>query len=148
MKVVNEIIQEVKRFKSIDEFEIFYDKNREEMDKHTTQYLNRVYKICTPDGTTYRITKRNCVKESGKPIKGDIYLKKVAEVKSQENPLENIVREIQDNNENLTKEITDMNLKIKTLQNIQSGIQKQILEMTNTLNQLANVVNQITGNAP
>ena len=58
LKVINEITEEVKNFKSIEEFNLYYQKHKDEMNEQTTQYLNRVYKIVTPEGTTYRITKK------------------------------------------------------------------------------------------
>ena len=76
LKVINEIRDELKIFKTVEEFDIYYSKHKDEMNNHTTQYLNRVYKIDTNDGE-YRITKKNCKKVDGKITDGDIYLKKV-----------------------------------------------------------------------
>ena len=76
LKVINEIRDETKIFKTVEEFDIYYSKHKDEMNTHTTQYLNRVYKIDTNDGE-YRITKKNCKKVDGKITDGDIYLKKV-----------------------------------------------------------------------
>ena len=76
LKVINEIRDETKIFKTVEEFDIYYSKHKDEMNNHTTQYLNRVYKIDTNDGE-YRITKKNCKKVDGKITDGDIYLKKV-----------------------------------------------------------------------
>ena len=76
LKVINEIRDETKIFKTVEEFDIYYSKHKDEMNNHTTQYLNRVYKIDTNDGE-YRITKKNCKKVDGKITDGEIYLKKV-----------------------------------------------------------------------
>lgn len=76
LKVINEIRDETKIFKTVEEFDIYYSKHKDEMNTHTTQYLNKVYKIDTNDGE-YRITKKNCKKVDGKITDGDIYLKKV-----------------------------------------------------------------------
>lgn len=76
LKVINEIRDETKIFKTVEEFDIYYSKHKNEMNTHTTQYLNKVYKIDTNDGE-YRITKKNCKKVDGKITDGDIYLKKV-----------------------------------------------------------------------
>lgn len=65
LKVINEIRDETKIFKTVEEFDIYYSKHKDEMNTHTTQYLNRVYKIDTNDGE-YRITKKNCKKVDGK----------------------------------------------------------------------------------
>lgn len=72
LEVINEITEETKNFKSIEEFNLFYQKHKDEMNGRTTQYLNRVYKIITPDGVEYRITKKNCSKEGNKRV-GVIY---------------------------------------------------------------------------
>lgn len=77
LKVINEITTEIKNFKSIEEFNLYYQKHKDDMNNQTTQYLNRVYKIVTPDGVEYRITKKNCQKEGTKRVGGDIFLKKV-----------------------------------------------------------------------
>lgn len=76
LEVINEITEETKNFKSIEEFNLFYQKHKDEMNGRTTQYLNRVYKIITPDGVEYRITKKNCSKEGNKRVGGDIFHKK------------------------------------------------------------------------
>lgn len=77
LKVINEITDEVKYFKSIEEFNLFYQKHKDDMNDQTTQYLNRVYKIITPEGMEYRITKKNCSKSGNRRVGGDIFLKKV-----------------------------------------------------------------------
>ena len=76
LKLINVIPDELKAFKAVEEFDIYYSKHKDEMSAHTTQYLNRVYKIDTNDGE-YRITKKNCKKVDGKITDGEIYLKKV-----------------------------------------------------------------------
>ena len=48
-----------------------------EINNQATQYLNRVYKIVTPDGVEYRITKKNCSKEGTKRVGGDVFQKNV-----------------------------------------------------------------------
>lgn len=55
----NEIRDEIKMFRSIEEFDLYYQKNKEAMDKLTTNYLNKIYKIELPNGAVYRITKKN-----------------------------------------------------------------------------------------
>ena len=61
LKVIEPIKNYIKEFKTIDEFNLWYSKNKEEVDALTTHKLNKMYKI---DG--YRITK----------IKGVLMLKK------------------------------------------------------------------------
>ena len=65
MKVINEVQEETKSFKSIIEFDAYYRDHKEEMEKQTTQLLNKLYKIEVPDGSVYRITKKNCNKVDG-----------------------------------------------------------------------------------
>ena len=60
VKIINENRNEVKVFKSLEEFDLFYQKNIDQMKSQTTNYLNKIYKIVTNDGNEYRITKRNC----------------------------------------------------------------------------------------
>lgn len=76
LKVINEIRDEVKTFNTVEQFDSYYRIHKDDMNTHTTQYLNRVFKINTPDGE-YRITKKNCVKVDGKLTQGEIYLKKI-----------------------------------------------------------------------
>lgn len=64
LKVIEPIKNYLKEFKTVDEFNLWYSKNKEEVDKLTTHKLNKMYKI---DG--YRITK----------IKGVLMLKKWVE---------------------------------------------------------------------
>ena len=61
LKVIEPIKNYIKEFKTVDEFNLWYSKNKEEVDALTTHKLNKMYKI---DG--YRITK----------IKGVLMLKK------------------------------------------------------------------------
>lgn len=64
----------LKVFNSVDEFNLYYTKNKEEMDNSTTQKLNKMYKI-----TGYRITKKDTRDKDGKLQKGIICLKKIKE---------------------------------------------------------------------
>lgn len=62
LKIIEKIEKPLKYFNSVEEFNIYLNKNKEQLDKETTQRLNKEYHI---EG--YRITK----------IKGEICLKKV-----------------------------------------------------------------------
>ena len=154
LKVINEITDEIKYFKSIDEFDIYYQKHKEEMNKQTTQLLNRIYKIKTPDNVEYRITKKNCRKEDGKMVYGDVYLRKICS-KIDENPFEHELRDLHDEIKKCNDKInalfdehdSNINIRIKSLQQAQSVLEKKIIEITSTLNQFVQVVNQLTGNA-
>ena len=61
LKVIEPIKNYIKEFKTVDEFNLWYSKNKEEVDSLTTHKLNKMYHI---EG--YRITK----------IKGVLMLKK------------------------------------------------------------------------
>ena len=148
LKVINEITTEIKNFKSIEEFNLYYQKHKDDMNNQTTQYLNRVYKIVTPDGVEYRITKKNCQKEGTKRVGGDIFLKKVVktnELKELEQDvikadIENLKSMFSQNLSTFDNEIKDLKqsyeLKFTTLD-------KKIAELTNTVNQIAKYINQL-----
>ena len=61
LKVIEPIKNYLKEFKTVDEFNLWYSKNKEEVDALTTHKLNKMYHI-----DNYRITK----------IKGVLMLKK------------------------------------------------------------------------
>ena len=69
LKIIGPIKTPLKEFDSPDEFNIYYHKHKEDMDKETTHSLNKKFKI---DG--FRITK----------IKGVLCLKKDRNVKPEE----------------------------------------------------------------
>ena len=83
LKVIEPIKNYIKEFKTIDEFNLWYSKNKEEVDALTTHKLNKMYKI---DG--YRITK----------IKGVLMLKKWVDKEEKE----------EQSNEELRKEIDEI----------------------------------------
>ena len=69
LKIIGPIKSPLKEFDSVDEFNIYYHKHKEEMDTETTHSLNKKFKI-----NGYRITK----------IKGVLCLKKDRIVKPEE----------------------------------------------------------------
>ena len=69
LKIIGPIKSPLKEFDSVDEFNIYYHKHKEEMDTETTHSLNKKFKI-----NGYRITK----------IKGVLCLKKDRVVKPDE----------------------------------------------------------------
>ena len=154
LKVINEITEEVKNFKSIEEFNLYYQKHKDEMNEQTTQYLNRVYKIVTPEGTTYRITKKNCSKNGTRRIGGDIFLKKVVNVtdlrelendviKADIESLRNDFSRISTQNSDFTQSIQasiDANTQKYELKF--TAIDKKLVELTNTVNQIAKYINE------
>lgn len=150
LKVINEITDEIKNFKSIEEFNLFYQKHKDEMNNQTTQYLNRVYKIMTPDGVEYRITKKNCSKEGTKRVGGDVFLRKI----NKTNDLKELENEILKTDfENLKGELNgEINVCKQSITEIEKSVEKRIgdinkkiNELTNTVNQIAHIVNQLSG---
>ena len=100
VKIINENRNEVKVFKSLEEFDLFYQKNIDQMKSQTTNYLNKIYKIVTNDGNEYRITKRNC--KDGNRCSGDIYLKKIGNTTTKALENDNITADI-----NMLRETVD-----------------------------------------
>ena len=172
LKVINEITTEIKNFKSIEEFNLYYQKHKDDMNNQTTQYLNRVYKIVTPDGVEYRITKKNCQKEGTKRVGGDIFLKKVVKtnelkeleqdvIKAEQQLLNNRCSELRLKVSGLEESVAHdiENLKSMFSQNLSTfdneikdlkqsyelkftALDKKIAELTNTVNQIAKYINQ------
>ena len=160
LKVINEITDEIKNFRSIEEFNLFYQKHKDEVNSRTTQYLNRVYKIVTPEGVEYRITRKNCSKEGNKRVGGDVFLRKVVktnELREIENEimktdLENLKEEISQSSSSLRSEINEQHDHFtEIIQELSqrlsvyiSETNKKITELTYTVNHIANVVNQLS----
>ena len=69
LKILEPIKNYLKEFNTPEEFNVFYSKNKEELDKNTTHKLNKMYHIIG-----YRITK----------IKGELMLKKWTEKEEKE----------------------------------------------------------------
>ena len=117
-------------FKSIEEFDLYYQKNKETMDKLTTYHLNKIFKIELPNGTVYRITKKNCGVGKGKATSGDIFLKKVVQ-KTEEQHLWEIA------NENIKIEISELKQINIDLQNKLQSVESKLDKITETVNILA-----------
>ena len=84
IKVIEPISKHTKEFDTVDEFNLYYNKNKEEMDKLTTHKLNKLYLI-----KGYRITR----------IKNVLSLKKMKQNSQSEidlgNELDELKKEIQ-----------------------------------------------------
>ena len=108
LKIINSNEDDIKRFKSVDEFNLFYHTNKEMMDTKTTQWLNKNYSIITDNGDIYRITKLNTRDNEGKRQQGQICLKKV---KNNEKMTDKINEKMTDNSNELINEkmIDDIN---------------------------------------
>lgn len=112
LKIIGSVKLESKHFKSVDEFNMYYMKNKDELEEMTTQKLNKLFII---DG--YKITKTGTRDETGKRVKGSICLKKI-------------------NEENLTVE--EINLKFE---NKIHELETKIKILTNTVNKLIERIN-------
>lgn len=145
LKVINEITTEIKNFKSIEEFNLYYQKHKDDMNNQTTQYLNRVYKIVTPEGVEYRITRKNCSKEGTKRIGGDIFLKKVVKTNDLKELQEDILKvDIENLRNELTNKVNSEQYKqdLDSLNNHMNEIDKKINELKTTVNQIVKHINQ------
>ena len=82
IKVIEPISKHTKEFDTVDEFNLYYNKNKEEMDKLTTHKLNKLYLI-----KGYRITR----------IKNVLSLKKMKQNSQYDidNELDELKKEIQ-----------------------------------------------------
>lgn len=134
LSIINEIREQVKQFNSLEEFDLFYQKHKDEMNARTTQYLNKVYKIKCADGSEYRITKKNCVKQDNKISGGDIYLKKV------------VSKKIDDNNSitdlmyaNIQADITNLRAELDNVRNELNHVLDSIKSLTDTANEVCNI---------
>lgn len=135
IQIINEIRDEIKVFKSIEEFNLYYQKYKDSMEKLTTYHLNKIFKIELPDGTVYRITKKNCGTGKGKTLSGDIFLKKIVQQKDDSN------------NEQPLWEIALESVKMEIAEQKQSivDIKNRLEKIAETVNILAKVVNTIQG---
>lgn len=114
VKVIEPIKQYIKEFHSPEEFNVWYMKNKDEVDQTTTHKLNKMYKI---DG--YRITK----------IQGTLMLKKERVKKS-------ITSDIDEKqNLELNPELHELKTEVQTLKEAYS-------EIMNKVNQLIELVNK------
>ena len=70
LKIIGKQQTNSKHFNSVDEFNLYYVKHKEELEQMTTQKLNKSFQI---EG--FRITKTNTRDNTGKRVKGEICLK-------------------------------------------------------------------------
>lgn len=106
LKIIEPIQTNLINFKTTDEFNIYYNKHKKEMNDMTTQKLNKQYKI---EG--YRITKIGTRDINGKRQIGNICLKKIYQSKDKNNYQE----QIDEINERITKLTDALNSIIKAL---------------------------------
>ncbi len=154
LKVINSNENEMKEFKSLEEFDLFYQKRKDELNNKTTQWLNKTFSIITNDGERYRITKIGTRDKNGKRQPGEIYLKKVVkkheEVPINGNDRENLVELSDLNNlrDELMGEIDSIKTvnhklisRIKDLTDKNNKLQSQIEEMSKVLKQIVQAYN-------
>ena len=123
LKVIEPIKNYLKEFKTVDEFNLWYSKNKDEVDKLTTHKLNKMYKI---DG--YRITK----------IKGVLMLKKWEGIDEKSTGISNI------------KEL-ESNLKTAELENFVRSktllLESEIKEIKETVNKIITFIQETTSSS-
>ena len=108
IKIIEPIKKCIKTFKTTDEFNLWYIKNKNEIDSLTTHKLNKLYHI---EG--YRITK----------IKGELKLKKVNE-KIKEDKFNEYHEEI----DNIKNDIQKIKSTIKEIINYVNDMNNQIIK--------------------
>lgn len=123
VQILNEIRDDVKLFHSLEEFDLYYQKNKEKLEGKTTCILNKLFKIELPDGSVYKITKKNCGSGKGKTLTGEICLKKIQQKEDEQQQLWEIAIE------SVKADIANMKTKIE--------------EIKNTVNSVVKVVNDI-----
>ena len=120
----------IKNFDTLDEFQNYYDLHKDEIDKLTTNKLNRMFKIKdykiarrTIDNTE---TKKLCFRQL---LKSELHPNDENSAEANENEILS-VREIESINDTLS----ELNDRIKILELDNTKIKKQLLEIINALN--------------
>ena len=161
LKIINSNEDDIKQFKSVDEFNLFYRTNKEMMDTKTTQWLNKNYSIITDNGDIYRITKLNTRDNEGRRQQGEICLKKVKNKNDRrsfdqtiepepepepENNLQNdLINEIDSRNQELQHKIKSKlklyDEKMKHFDAFINELSSKINKMDKVLTQVVNIIN-------
>ena len=157
LKIINSNEDDIKQFKSVDEFNLFYRTNKEMMDTKTTQWLNKNYSIITDNGDIYRITKLNTRDNEGRRQQGEICLKKVKNKNDHgsfeqtiepepQNDLQNdLINEIDSRNQELQHKIKSKlklyDEKMKHFDAFINELSSKINKMDNVLTQVVNIIN-------
>lgn len=164
LKIINSNEDDIKQFKSVDEFNLFYRTNKEMMDTKTTQWLNKNYSIITDNGDIYRITKLNTRDNEGRRQQGEICLKKVKNKNDRrgfdqtiepepepepENNLQNeLINEIDSRNQELQHKIKSKlklyDEKMKHFDAFINELSSKINKMDKVLTQVVNIINGTT----
>lgn len=130
LKVLDPIKNPSREFKSIEEFDAFFQKNKEELTAKTTQQLNKLYRI-VDNGEEYKITKKGTRDENGKRITGEICVKKRSTCKAEETELK----------VELLTLIGESNAKIEQLQKENKILKQMISELQLDFQKLSDYVN-------
>ena len=157
LKIINSNEDDIKQFKSVDEFNLFYRTNKEMMDTKTTQWLNKNYSIITDNGDIYRITKLNTRDNEGRRQQGEICLKKVKNKNDRgsfdqtiepepQNDLQNdLINEIDSRNQELQHKIKSKlklyDEKMKHFDAFINELSSKINKMDKVLTQVVNIIN-------
>jgi peptidoglycan hydrolase CwlO-like protein len=124
LQVIEPIEKPLKSFSTVDEFNLYYVKNKEEMDKSTTHRLNRQFHI---DG--YHITK----------IKGVLSLKKWDESRKYYKSKKD-VEQI-----NTNDKLSDLELKIESSVGEIESMNDKINELQDNITVIKTRINEIIG---
>ena len=124
VKVIGPIKEYLKMFNGPDEFNLWYAKNKDDIDKLTTHKLNKMYHI---DG--YRITK----------IKGVLCLKK--DMKKHENEIENEIENDLDLRDPQGKARSQNESIIEDIQNEIEKLKLDIITIKTTINDIVKAIN-------
>ena len=165
LKIINSNEDDIKQFKSVDEFNLFYRTNKEMMDTKTTQWLNKNYSIITDNGDIYRITKLNTRDNEGRRQQGEICLKKVKNKNDRRsfdrgsfdqtiepegpeylsNDVVNLINEIDSRNQELQHKIKSKlklyDEKMKHFDAFINELSSKINKMDKVLTQVVNIIN-------
>lgn len=134
LKVLDPIKNPSREFKSIEEFDAFFQKNKEELNAKTTQQLNKLYRI-VDNGEEYKITKKGTRDENGKRTIGEICIKKKSVCKAEETELKVEMLEL----------IGELNAKIDKIKIENTILKTNIDALKNKFEELSDYVNQAIG---
>ena len=134
VKVINDNKMEQRVFNSVEEFDLFYQKYKDIFNTKTTNYLNKTYKIQTPDAE-YRITKRNC-----KDGVGEVYLKKITSSTNDSPNYDLLIENLRADYNIFHEEYVN---KIKSIEALCNALTAKINQLTATVNECSQAINQL-----
>ena len=137
IRVINDNKMEQRTFNSVEEFDLFYQKYKDMFNEKTTNYLNKTYKIITPE-CEYRITKR-----TGKDGSSNVFLKKITKQADSDNLVEIQFASIRADINALQSTVDEYTKRITTLENTIGVITTKINQLTSTVNECTDAVNSL-----